>query len=118
MNQIISFCFAIDGFSITYSDSNREINSLSFDPLSTCNLFQHFSIIEGFDIDRNGEPVILYTDSYFHQPVTGWSFWCDFVKSYPFTGRHAELIAEAIEDHNYFRNFESIINTLLEPLEA
>lgn len=86
--SINTYSFLIEGLTINYR-FNGVSNLLKLDPCATCNLFEDMHIIEGFDLDNNGEPVILFTN----QNATGFCFWAEFVKSYPFTQRHAEILA-------------------------
>jgi hypothetical protein len=110
------FGLSIDGLTLAYSANNVK-NIFQFDALSTCNLFQDLNIIEGFDTDKNGEPVILFTQSFGRTPTTGFCFWCDFIRSHPFCKRQAEIIGEQIESAKAKRKLIKRINSLLKPKE-
>lgn len=112
-----AFSLTVEGFSFTYT-LNGVQKSFSYDPLATCDLFQKVGLIECFDRDYNGEPVILYTDDQYGRPATGHCLWCDYVRTFGFIQRHAEIIAEYREDERRARKIEAQINYLLHPLKA
>jgi hypothetical protein len=119
MKQVIinNYAFSVNGFHLNYSTQQQSFD-LTFDAKATANLLKQAGIIEDFDLDKNGEPVILYTDSMYGRPVSGFCLWCDYVKTFRFIGRHAEILAEHIEGRKSFMKTKAVISNLLQPLTA
>jgi len=105
---INSFSFTINGLKISFIEDNEK-TILSFDPLATCDLFKNIGFIEDFTTDRNGEPVILFTDKNFPQGY-GYELWCDFVKSCPNQKRIAEIIIEHRQEQEYLKELRQFVN--------
>lgn len=114
--QLINFKFSINGTEIIYASSGEKTR-LVLDAAATCEELKSLGAIEDFAIDRNGEPVVLYSDA--NEPV-GYGFepWCLFLQSFPFNQRVAEIIVESREDRKAFREFQNRIIRLLSPLKA
>jgi hypothetical protein len=127
MIKINSFSLSLGGLQLNYT-SNNVTNVLSFDANATCNLFTELGIIDGFQNIPHGEPVILgerehdYEDEQTGQIVwttrPAFIFWCDYVALYPFTQRHAELLAEHHDSTKAHRKILHKINTLLTPAHS
>lgn len=119
MKKVIinNYAFSVNGFHLNYSASRKTFD-LTFDAKATADLFKKAGIIEDFDFDKNGEPVILYTEVLYGRPATGFCFWCDYVRTFGFINRHAEIIAEYIESNKSFRKTEAVISQLMQPLTA
>lgn len=125
MKQLLtSFNLSIAGLQISYSANNSQ-NILNYDSKATCDLFEDLRIIEGFEIDyKTGEPVILGMREHDYEDQEGfvqWTSspvaisWCDYITTYPFTHRHAELLAEELESNTAHRKILGKINSLLFP---
>ena len=110
-----SYSLSIDGLSIAYT-SGTEKTILNFDAKAACNLFEDAGMIEGFDIDKNGEPVIYYTESIYGRKAACYCLWFEFVKTFPFIQRHAEILVEHQTDPREFKKTYAKINYLLSPL--
>lgn len=113
---INSFSFTTEGLKINYT-TEGQTTKLSFDAKASADLFQQFGVIEGWDIDRNGEPVILYTDN---QEGIGYGFemWCQFVSSFGFNEKYALLIVEMREDLRRNQERRAIVSRMYSKLEA
>lgn len=106
--------FSLSGLQLIYTYKGENFN-VSLDPLATCQLLQDMKQIEGFDIDRNGEPVILYSES---ATSYGYCFWFEFVKTYPLNFLMCRVMADHLEDcKGFVRNRAMIIN-MFSPLAA
>ena len=116
MTTVNSYSLSIDGLTIAYTSGSAK-TYLFFDPKATCELFESRSMIEGFDIDKNGEPVIYYTETIYGRSATAFCFWCDFVRTFPFILRHAEILVEHLIDTSEFKKTYAKINHLLSPLK-
>jgi len=114
---INSYNFSIAGLTINYSISNKTTN-LSLDPCATCDLFTQLGAIEGFDLDKNNEPVILFADTQHGRTVTGWDLWANFVKRFPLTERIVQIFMEHKEERKAHKRFQGKIKYLLLPLEG
>jgi hypothetical protein len=110
--NINSYKLSIDGLTITYT-YKQESATLFFDPKATCELFEHVGMIEGFDIDKNGEPIIYYTERIWCRPATAFCLWFEFVKTFPFIQRHAEILVEHLADAREFKKTYDKIDNLL-----
>jgi hypothetical protein len=105
--QLTSYALIAEGLSITYFYKGDSF-TLSYDAKATANLFKELRIIDDFDLDTNGEPVILGEREHdYEEEATGqivWTtrpvfiFWGDYVKTQPLFKRHFEIIAEAKEE--------------------
>jgi hypothetical protein len=115
MITVNTFSLSIEGLKLAYAVSNQK-TIIKLDARATCNLLQDLNVIEGFDFDKNNEPVIFFTVNTQGINSTGFCFWCDFVKSYPFGQRHAEIIADHLESAKAYRKIINKINTLLQPV--
>ena len=112
--KILSFAFNVNGLEIAIINDNG-ITTKKFDACATCNLLKRFGSIEDFTTDKNGEPVILFSDN--SEPKGyGYQLWCDFVKSFYFTHRTAEILIEFEEMQMASRKFQARIKALLAPL--
>src|SRR5437868_4699734 len=80
---ISGYAFSLEGLKISFT-KDRQRTTLSFDPLSTCDILKATGLIEDFTSDKNAEPVILYTDSQEPQGY-GYELWYRFIKSFPVT---------------------------------
>jgi hypothetical protein len=111
-----SFSFTLAGLQFNYLVNGKN-TILSLDPKATCSLLQVAGMIEGFDTDSNGEPVILFTD---HSYPEGYGFdqWCYFVKFFPISYRIAQTLVEYREENKAFRKAEAKIIYMLQPLQA
>ncbi len=118
MNQItiITASLSITGLYTEYATSTGK-NTLTLDPYAACQALQTAGMIEGFEMDANNEPVILYSD-----PMSalgyGHEHWCNFVKSFPFITRYAEMLLEAREEKESFDRFYDILDKLMTPFAA
>jgi hypothetical protein len=113
---IIKFSLDIKGLKISYF-LNQQVYCLAYDPSSTCDLLESLEMIEGFETDSNGEPVILYTDKNEREGY-GYEFWYQFIKSMPLSKRVAEIIIEASQDLIMFKKISKTIDWLLQPRKA
>lgn len=112
---IISFSFSIKGLVIIYN--NGENNVLTLCPLATCDILKDCRFIEDFTIDKNGEPVILYSD--IKEPREyGFCYWCQFVRTFFFSQRVAEMILEYKASFSTYESNMKRINRLLNPSKA
>lgn len=112
--------FNISGLSISYQKSSAlrlDQHSLTLDPYATCKALKLARMIEGFTMDKNNEPVILYTDKESVQGYNGQT-WCEFVKSFRMTNRYAEMIIEARDEKKSFRKQYNILNKLMAPFSV
>lgn len=110
------YALSIDGLQVSYQ-SCLDRYTLSFDPLATCELFKSVSLIEDFDRDSNGEPVILFTDTNESQGY-GFELWHRFVQSFPFTEQMAALIADGHYQESSHRKLIDKVNALLTPIDS
>lgn len=115
---IINFNLSIAGLVITYANGAENTTTLKYDAKATADLFVNVGINEGMDIDANGEPVIYYTENIYGRKAPAYCLWCDFVKSFPFNQRYAEIIVEYLLDTRATRKALAKINYLLQPLKA
>jgi hypothetical protein len=115
--SINSFSLSIDGLTINYTKGERTINAF-FDPFATCDLLLSLNVIEDFDVDRNGEPVVLFVTNNCGVPKTGFALWYLFQKHFNLVKRQIEIIVEHIESMKQARAMNAIINHLLQPLQA
>lgn len=106
---------ALIGYSLNYGGLQLSWTShgqkffLIYDPCATCEFLKGLRIIEDFTLDKNGEPVIMFTDS--NKPEGyGFALWCSFIKSYPFQRRHFEIFAEDRTTTWNFKNLQRQIN--------
>lgn len=111
-----SFRFDLHGLQLDY-DVDGEKSILIFDPCATCDLLKYNKLIEDFDIDKNGEPVILFTDRTYPEGY-GFDQWISFVVFFPIKFRTAQLLLESWKDKQQFEKDEATIGELLSPLEA
>lgn len=112
--------FDINGLSVSYQKSSAlrfEQHSLTLCPVATCKALKAARMIEGFEMDNNNEPVILFSTKDTAAGYNG-QHWCDFVKSFRMTNRYAEMIIEAREEKKAFRKQYNIINKLMAPFAA
>lgn len=114
---ILNFAFTLGGLSITYTNGTEK-TTLKLDAKATCNLFEGAGIIEGFDIDANGEPVIYYTERIWNRPAPAYCMWFEYVKTFPFIQRHAEILIEYLIVTKQIRQSIAKIDYLLRPLKA
>lgn len=114
---LTSFALTISGLKLTYTvDGQKTVRT--FDPHATCDFLQGFDLIEGFDQDRNGEPVILFTDNVCGVPQTGYALWFRFVEGYEVSRRMAEIFVDRIEMTRAFAKTQATITRLMKPLQA
>lgn len=120
MNQQLEilgrFTFNIEGFQATYAYRGKTI-TLSLCPAALCDLLKETKQIEDFTMDRNGEPVILFSDNSF-PPGYGFEYWCAFVRFFPISYRMAVALLQYREDRKDHRRFQVVVNNLLSPLQA
>jgi len=116
MNTVMinRFSLSVEGLILNYT-YERVTTNLILDACATTDLFQNMGFIEDFVVSN--EPVVLFTDLKEGQPITGYSTWCDFVKTFPMTRRMAEMIAEYREGKKLNNKMVDQINALLSPLE-
>lgn len=117
MQTVTSYSFSVNGLSITYTFKGQT-TTWTLDPKAACDVFQTVGIVEGWDTDKNSEPVILWQDRMYGRPVVEHCLWVDFVKTFPFIQRHAEIIIEDRERRKASRQFHVTMNRLLLPLQA
>ncbi|MBD0289217.1 MAG: hypothetical protein ICV79_27935 [Flavisolibacter sp.] len=111
---ITHYSLTTEGLQLSYTFDGQHTN-LSLDACSFCELLKEAGAIEDFTTDGNSEPVILYSDS--NEPVGyGYELWCDFIKSFPFNSRVAELLIEHRESTQTYRRTVATIDYLLSPL--
>lgn len=116
---VSNFNLTVEGLQITYSTNGQTFTTLRLCPHAAADLMTECRFIEGFDTeDRTGEPVILFTDSMYGRPVTGYAFWCDFVRTFPLIQRHIERMLEHREERKQHNRVMGKINYLLHPLKA
>lgn len=115
--QLISFALTIAGLQLIYSVDGKTTNR-RFCPHSTCELLQDFNLIEGFDKDRNGEPVILFTDNVCGVCKTGYALWFRFVEGFQVSQRMAEIFVDRIEMTKQSGRTQANIIRLMKPLQA
>jgi len=104
---ILSASLTLSGLSITHTNG-----SLTLCPWNTCQALQDAGMIEGFELDSNGEPVILYTTKDTAAGYDG-QRWCEFVKSFRLTNRYAEMIIEARDEREGFQEWYDRIDSLM-----
>ena len=114
--SINSFSLTIAGLQISYAKSGANFIT-NYDPLATCNLLKDAGLIEDYTGDKNGEPVILYTDNNEPQGY-GFELWCYFVKSFPMGSEVAQMLIEYKEGRKVYNTVMAKINYLLHPLKA
>ena len=110
------FTFNLDGFSADYT-YGFERKSLNLCPTSLCRLLTDAGLIEGFDMDANNEPVILFT----HDQVRtdyGFDLWSSFVKTFPISYKMAVKLLEYWESRQEHQDYQAKIVSLLSPLQA
>jgi hypothetical protein len=112
-----SFSFSIEGLTVTFT-KGISTSTLILCPAATCDLFAQLGAIEGFDLDKNNEPVILFTDNQYGRPATGWDVWANFVKRFPLTERMVQIFMEYKEERKAHKRFQGKIKYLLFPLEG
>jgi hypothetical protein len=110
-----SFRFDINGLQFNYTKDGETFIS-SFDALATCNLFTEHKLIEGFDIDKNCEPVILFTDRTYPEGF-GFDMWASFVHFFPVSYKIAAKILEMVLAKAQFDQDMQTIDRLLSPLQ-
>lgn len=116
MITVLNYSFSLYGLSINYQYKGAS-NTIFFDPCAACEVFSKLRIIDDFQLDSNGEPVIIWEDRQYGCPAMGWCQWYQFAATFKVIQRHAEIIAEARENEKSFRKSEAIINRLLSPLK-
>lgn len=110
------FTFDLQGFNATYTYKG-ETTTLSLCPGALCQLLEDTKLIEGFDLDANGDPVILFTDD--HVMTTyGFDRWNSFVCTFPISYVMAVKLLEYREDCKASQRFQATIANLLSPLQA
>lgn len=114
--QINSFSLTITGLQIHYTKDGVNFHN-SYDPLATCNVLKDAGLIEDFTMDKNGEPVFLYSDSNEPQGY-GYELWCYFIKSFPMGSEVAQMLIEFKEGREVYNTVMTQINYLLYPLKA
>jgi hypothetical protein len=112
--SLTSFRFDVNGLQLDYT-LDGENGSLSFDPRATCQLFKENSLIEDFDSDRNGDPVILFCDGTYPEGY-GFDRWNSFVCFFPVNFRTAQLLIEAKFQGQQTRRDLARVSYLLSPL--
>lgn len=111
------FTFNLDGFNATYRYNGRT-TTLTLCPGALCQLLEDTKLIEGFDLDANGEPVILFSETDPVRAAYGFDRWASFVKTFPISYRMAVKLLEWREERREHREFQARIVTLLSPLQA
>lgn len=115
--QIINrFYFNVEGINIAYNYKGKTTH-LQLCPKATCQLLEDAGMIEGFDIDENGEPVILFTDDHVRTQY-GFDRWNSFVCTFPLSYRMAVKLLEYREARKDHFEFQELISELLLPLQA
>ena len=101
----------------SFNITGLSIGNRFYDPCATCDLLQQIGWIEDFAIDANGEPVILFTkdcedeNGNWHN-LSGYELWCDFVKSFFFSERVAEMVLDYIASTKQFQKAMQTIDHL------
>ena len=111
-----AFTFNLKGFEATYSVNNVRTR-LQLCPKATCQLLQEAGLIEGFDIDENGEPVILFTDNTYPEGY-GFGRWASFVCFFKISYQMAIKLIEFKEDRRLHHLIQAKVISLLQPLHA
>jgi hypothetical protein len=117
MLNVNAYSLGLHGLLIIYEYKGQK-TTLLLDPKATCQTFEDLRIIESFETDSNGEPMILWQDKQFGRPVIEHCLWCEFISSFPCIKRHAEIIIEDRERRKVSRWFHAKIDHLLSPLKA
>lgn len=110
------YTFNIKGLDITYT-CKGETTHLQLCPKATCQLLEDAGLIEGFNIDQNGEPVILFTGDNVRAEY-GFDSWSSFVCTFPLSYRMAVKLMEYRESRKAHLSFQATVNHLLSPLKA
>jgi hypothetical protein len=110
------FNFNCTGLHFSYF-ANGVRNIVKLDPCATCDLLKSAGLIEDFTTDRNGEPVILFSDNNEPQGY-GYELWFQFVESFPLSNRVIEILAEYREQSRRTKKQLATIIYLLSPLKA
>ena len=110
------FYFNLEGFNIVYRYKGQTTH-LQLCPKATCQLLQDAGLIEGFDIDENGEPVVLFTSNEYPQGY-GFDRWNSFVCFFPISYRMAARLMEYREDRKASQQVQTTKANLLSPLQA
>jgi hypothetical protein len=114
MITVTDYSLTIEGMKLTMSAAN-ETYVFTNCPKEACQVLKEAGLIEDFTIDKNGEPVILYTDK--NEPKGyGYELWCHFVKSFPNVLRVGQMIIDAVIDVNVSKRNRLIVNRMLSPL--
>lgn len=108
--------FNHQGLDITYTYKGQTTH-LQLCPKATCQLLQDAGLIEGFNLDENSEPVILFTDNTYPAGY-GFDRWNSFVCTFKISHRMAQKIMEFREDRKAHEGFQATVAYLLEPLQA
>jgi hypothetical protein len=111
-----TFAFNLKGFDVIYSVKGVRTH-LRLCPKATCELLQEAGLIEGFEIDKNGEPVILFTDNTLPAGY-GFDQWASFVCFFKISRQMAVKLMEYREDRKKSRSFQTKVNYLLKPAQA
>jgi hypothetical protein len=114
--SLTGYRLSLDGLTLSYT-KNSIYYCASFDPCATCAFLQQASAIEDFTLDKNSEPVILYSDNNEPQGY-GFELWHQFVKSFPLCEKLAFLLLEYKIQREEHAQFQATVNHLLSPLAA
>ena len=110
------FSFDVNGLDITYRYKGQQ-KHVVLPPISLCLLLEETKCIEGFDLDENNEPVILFEND----PVKtqyGFDRWNSFYRTFPISYKLAAKLMEWREERREHRRFQAKIVALCPSLEA
>ena len=102
------YCLNYDGLKISFTKGGEK-STTTYDPKATCDLFKEIGYIEDFTFDKNGEPVILFTDNSV-PPGYGYELWCNFIKSFPGKESLFLNVIEYKEERKAFKKLQTAIN--------
>lgn len=120
LTTVTKVTFNINGLSISYQISSAlrfEQKTLTLCPVATVKAMEAARMIEGFEMDENNEPIILFSTKDTAAGYNG-QHWCDFVKTFRMTNRYCEMLIEAREEKKSFKKQYNIINKLMAPFAA
>ncbi|MES2620582.1 MAG: hypothetical protein V4615_07010 [Bacteroidota bacterium] len=114
--QITNASLSLSGLLINCRE-NGIPKTFSLCPKATCQLLADLNQIEDFEIDANGEPVILFTDENAPRGFDG-EQWHMFVQTYHLSNNRAEILAGHLSDKATFARDAATITRLLQPLKS
>lgn len=110
------FTFNINGLDVTYRYESQTTH-LQLCPRATCQLLEDAGLIEGFDLDENGEPVILFTSDSVRSQY-GFDRWNSFVCTFKLSWLMVLRLMNFREDRKASRIFQATVKNLLSPLQT